>query len=234
MLGTRCYMAEKQHLNHPSNVMLASHAATLKRFHLYALTSNGDTHGLLPLKWRAHFLSGVVMQESKSEEVISLEEVLRSLEGSVPQQLSLQNLISICHRCKKEKNLAYAKCLHTHIRDKGLEANEELGNYVVPMFVECGSLTDAEHIFNGLAHRNEYSWISLLKGYFDQGELQHVLHLFEKMQKDGVLHSRHTIVTPLKACTRLNRVEKGRAVHSEVYKQGLENDLVIGNTLVDM
>lgn len=234
-------MAEQHHLNNPANEMWMNHVITLKKFHVYALTSNVNTCGLSRMvtkdvgcRWRARFQSGVALQESKSGELLSLEEVLVSMELSTAMQLSSQNLISICQRCKKEKNLAYAKCIHMHIRDKGLESHEELGNYVVQMFVECGSLPDAQHVFDSLAHRNEYSWISLLKAHFDQGELQHVLHLCEKMQEDGILHNRYTIVTPLKACARLNRVEKGRDLHSDIYKQGLENDLVIGNTLVDM
>ncbi|KAI5079033.1 hypothetical protein GOP47_0006704 [Adiantum capillus-veneris] len=163
----------------------------------------------------------------------SLDELLASLDR-YRSQLTLQMLISISNRCRREKNLDCAKQFHAHVRHLGMDIQEDLGNYIVPMFVDCGSLSEAQEIFDSLAYQRKISWISLLKGYFNQGDLQHVLHLFAKMQEDGVPHSRETILTPLKACARLNQVEKGRDVHNEVYKQGLESDLLIGNTLVGM
>ena len=160
---------------------------------------------------------------------MSLEEVLVSLDW---KKSSVKDLASVCQKCRNQKSLVHAKSIYMHVRSNGL--SEDLGNYIVPMFVECGSLCDAQHAFDKLIHKNEFSWCSLLKGYFDQGDLHQVLHLFEQMQDSGVRQSRHSLLTPLKACSKLKSIEKGRYVHDVIFKEGLEEDRIIGNTIIDM
>eukprot|EP00250_Pteridium_aquilinum_P004480 c14682_g3_i1 orf=2-430(-) len=96
----------------------------------------------------------------------SIEEALAHLEKA-SHLPSLHELVRILQQCRKEKDLALAKRTHQLLRDRNFGAFEELGNYLVPMYIECGSMRDAEEVFDQLPHCNEHSWTSLIQGYTD-------------------------------------------------------------------
>lgn len=147
---------------------------------------------------------------------------------------SLQNIVFTLQECRKNKDLAYGKCMHMHLCNYGLEAHTSFGNHLVPMFLECGGFQDAKKAFNKLVYPNEHSWTSLIQGYIVHGELQFALHLFQKMQEDCVHPTEYTFVPLLKACARLKCVVRGKELHAEIIQRGFDNDAVLGNTLVDM
>lgn len=173
------------------------------------------------------------LQENRGWEMLKVEEALASLD-LMAEQPSVATFVHISQKCRKEKNLVYARRVHKHISDKGLEGHRSLGNYLVPMFVECKSVSDAQQVFNGLVDRNEHSWTSLIQGYIECGDSQHALHLFKKMQEDCVYPSRYTFVALVKAYASLKCVERAREIHVEIAKRGLEKNLYVGSALVNM
>lgn len=166
-------------------------------------------------------------------DMLTLEETLVSLEGVIDIP-SVDNFTSILHRCRKEKNLAYANHVHTHICEKGLEVHKSLGNHLVPMFVDCGSAVNAQQVFNRLNYCNEFSWTSLIEGYIESGDSQHALILYEKMKDQHVYPSRYTFMALLKACTKLKCLEKGREMHIKIVEEEYESDHFIGSSLMGM
>eukprot|EP00250_Pteridium_aquilinum_P001812 c12024_g1_i1 orf=2-457(-) len=127
-------------------------------------SSCGDVH--------TNNVKGKKMLERGGVEAMSLDEVLTLLDCNTCA-VSVNGFIHILHMCRKKRILDYAKRVHRHIQNHGLEANKVLGGYLVPTFVECGSLHDADQVFRRLTHRNEYSWTALIHGYVDCAESEH-------------------------------------------------------------
>lgn len=167
------------------------------------------------------------------QEMLTLEDACASLDQSL-ELPSIETFVGILQECRNTRNLAYARKVHVHACDKGMEAQSELGNYLVPMFVECGSMLDAHRVFNRMSHQNEFSWTSLIQGYTECEEFQLSFDLFQKMQEGSVCSSNYTFLYLLKACARLKCLEKGWEIHNEIVKESYERDLFVGNTLVDM
>eukprot|EP00250_Pteridium_aquilinum_P034637 c7858_g2_i1 orf=413-922(+) len=65
-------------------------------------------------------------------ENLSLEEVWSKIEKPV-EQPSVEDFICILRKCRKLKNLAFARSLHKHIQENAHEMYQSLGNYVVPL-----------------------------------------------------------------------------------------------------
>lgn len=147
---------------------------------------------------------------------------------------SVETLVCTLQQYRKEKNLAHATRLHTNLCAHGLEAHPELGNYLVPMFVECRSVFDAHRVFHRLVRRKEYSWTSLLQGHVNLDDCELALDLLPNMQNDCVEPSCFTFVALAKACAVMKNMEKGQDIHCEIAKEGFEGDCFLGNTLVDM
>eukprot|EP00250_Pteridium_aquilinum_P019884 c24620_g11_i1 orf=563-1528(+) len=146
----------------------------------------------------------------------------------------IDDLIAAIQKCRKEKILVHAKNLHSQIHKLGLDTHESIGNYLVPMFVECGSLSYAQKAFDRLHHRNEHSWTSIISGYVEYGQVQHALDMYRKMQEDFAYPSCYTIMALIKAYAKLSDVERAQEVHAQSVNNGFDRDVYIGSSLVHM
>eukprot|EP00250_Pteridium_aquilinum_P029878 c40278_g1_i1 orf=1-840(-) len=162
-----------------------------------------------------------------------LEEPLLSLDLK-PGLPSVDNLVCAAQKCRQRRIALHAKKLHLHIHFNGLEALDTLGNFLVPMFVDCGGLASAHQVFLKLDCPNEHSWNFLVHGYVEGNDFMHALGLFKKMQKDRIHANMYTCQTLLKACGRMKCVEGGQEVHFEIAKEGFESDTFVGSTLLAM
>eukprot|EP00250_Pteridium_aquilinum_P017420 c23625_g10_i1 orf=511-1347(+) len=166
-------------------------------------------------------------------EMLSIEEALTTLEYTT-ELPTIENFFGIVHKCRKQRSLEYAHRVHVHIHGKGLDAHKALGNHLVPLFVECGSLSQADQIFHRITYRNEFSWTSLIQGYVGCGKFQHALDLFEMMQDACIQPSICTFLALLKACSKMKWLERGRKLHADIDDMGYQIDPYIGNSLVGM
>eukprot|EP00250_Pteridium_aquilinum_P018652 c24150_g9_i1 orf=3-1127(-) len=165
-------------------------------------------------------------------------QVLPCFNGVLLLQPSIEAFASLLYECSKNRDRFCGLRLLAHIRRSGLETHTFLGNNLVCMLAELGSMHDAQQVFDILLYKNECSWDSLITGYVKCGKLQEGIVLYGKMQEDedDTLRPRdHSFVALLKACSKLKDMESGYEIHGEVSRLGLpERNLVIGCALVDM
>ena len=164
---------------------------------------------------------------------ITLKETLSWLKNT-SEPPSLDDLIDITHKFRNSKKKTHAKRLYMHIAKYGLETHRLYGNYLVPMFVECGDLFEAEKLFLKLCYRNEYSWSSLIQGYVECGDFEQALDLFEKMQGYLMKLDVHALVSLLKACTKLKKMETGQYIYGDIVKHGFEWHPFVCSGLIDL
>lgn len=170
---------------------------------------------------------------SMPNDPVTVEQILPSLTYEAKQP-SINNILSAVHKSRQHKNLAGARWVYQYVQDHQFETNSALGNHLVPMFVECGSISDAQEIFDKLGERSEHSWTSLIQGYIREGDLQHAFKIYHEMQDDCVYPSKFTFVTLLKAVTHRKSIDRGRELHSEVVKEAFESNIFVANRLIDM
>ena len=101
--------------------------------------------------------------------------------------------------------------------------------------MKCGSFAEACHAFGMLPIPNVVSGTVLISGYIEYGHGEEALGLLQEMKEAGICLNATTFVCGLKACSSTGDVDKGRELNVEIYKRGLlENDLILGNALLDM
>jgi pentatricopeptide repeat protein len=74
----------------------------------------------------------------------------------------------------------------------------------------------------------------MILGHVKCGQGQKELGLFQHMQQEGVQPDSVTFVGVLKACTSTVAIEEGRFVHQDIIQSGLESDVFVGSSLVNM
>ncbi|KAI5071883.1 hypothetical protein GOP47_0014134 [Adiantum capillus-veneris] len=144
-------------------------------------------------------------------------------------------IVSLIGACAKLKDLKCGQKLHKDASTNGLLLNDGLvGNALVDMYAKCGSFSKAHDVFDKLPSRNVVSWTTLIAGYAEHGQGEKALKCFEQMRQEGVHPNAITFLCSLKACGIAKASDKGRELHEEIAQSGLEKDLVVGSTLVDM
>lgn len=136
--------------------------------------------------------------------------------------------------CGNTGGLEQGKLLHDWIIRTGLHSDIVIENTLIDMYAKCGSVEEAKKVFGGLLNRDVVSWGAMIAGYAVHGPSHCAFELFHDMQQDGVQPCKATFLSILKACVSGVAVERGRAIHDQIIRSGLEGDSVIGNTLVDM
>lgn len=110
-------------------------------------------------------------------------------------------------------------------------------NSIINASVKAGLVDIARKLFDEMPERNVISWSCMINGYGRCGEYKEALALFREMQKvevNGVKPNEYTMSSVLLACGRLGALEHGKWVHTYIGKCGMEVDVVLGTSLIDM
>ncbi|KAI5081458.1 hypothetical protein GOP47_0004641 [Adiantum capillus-veneris] len=166
-------------------------------------------------------------------QTLTLDQALLALEKAVQPHPSLDDFVHIFRKCRKEGQ-SFGPRLHACVRRCRLEA--EKGSQLVEKLIDCGSIDDAQEIFDGLGHRNEWSWNNLIKAYVKCGKPELAFVAYEKMQEEGSVHPlERTYTALLKACAKSKNLDEGSKLHAEIDRRGLLNtNVFLGSALVDM
>lgn len=142
--------------------------------------------------------------------------------------------LSILKACSSTAVLKHGKQIHEYIITSGYKSDVYVGNGLIDMYSNCGSMADAHDVFVRMVKWNVVSWNMLISGYDKGGHSEEALKVFWHMIWDGTRPNHITFLTILKACGRLGCLEKGKQLHSSIIKSRLETNLLVGSALIDM
>jgi pentatricopeptide repeat protein len=118
-------------------------------------------------------------------------------------------ILSILKSCSSIGALNCGRLLHDHVIRNGLESDFGVGNTLVDMYVNCGSLREGEVMFDRLANRNVVSWNAMIGGYAQHGYGELALQWFESMRLQSITPTYYTYISILAACSQSGEVEEG-------------------------
>lgn len=179
--------------------------------------------------WTAMILG--CAQQGLGQEVLSLLERMQQ-DGLIPDRVSL---ICSIKACGIVGALQVGKRLHRQILERdSMGRDVGIASSLVDMYVKCGSLEDAEMVFQNVPSRDVETWNAMLAGYAKCGLSEKVLNLFEDMCEEAVPPDRISYTIVIGACGTTGAIQKGKELHSQVQQCGLITDLVVANTVMDM
>ncbi|MCO5596723.1 hypothetical protein L7F22_050791 [Adiantum nelumboides] len=124
--------------------------------------------------------------------------------------------------------------LHVDLTKKGYDTELLVGNALVDLYSKCGSLDDADYVFDELQDQNVVSWVALLSGYVENGFCTEALNGFIQMKSDGMSPNALAYIYLLKACSKLRALDEGQAIHLDVVVDELDTDQLVVITLVNL
>ncbi|EFJ05645.1 hypothetical protein SELMODRAFT_136907 [Selaginella moellendorffii] len=186
---------------------------------------NGVTWGIL---------IGAHAQHGKAKEALRLLKLM-DCEGVRAMENTFLTALSAC---SSAEFLGDGRRIHERIAASGVidESSTRLSNALVTMYGKCGSLIDAESVFNSLPCRTIVSWTSLIAAYAQHGFPRRALQIFKQMDAEGtkpdeIAFLSLTLVSALDACEDLR---EGRKIHATIAAKGLSSSVIPGTALVNM
>ena len=136
--------------------------------------------------------------------------------------------------CSSIKAVEKGRKMHNEISKKGFESDPVVGNALIDMYTKCGFLIEAQSVVDKLPMRTISSWNTLISAYTEHGCSNEALECYEQMQCLGIPLDVVTFACILKACSAIASIDKGREIHDNILTRGFDQDLFLGNTLVDL
>ncbi|KAJ4969991.1 hypothetical protein NE237_003090 [Protea cynaroides] len=153
-----------------------------------------------------------------------------------PNSMTLVCILSACARLRA---LDKGKAIHAYCLRFLNGDNIIVDNAILELYVKCGALVTAHHLFETMPKRDVVSWTTIVCGYAQNGFYQEAINVFRKMvNEDEVEPNEATIVSVLSACASVGSLSLGQWVHA--YVDGIKSvhdvslDGHVGNALVNM
>lgn len=209
-----------------SNI-LNSENISVKNDHLPMYDSRRDLGDALQQdisSWN-HVIRVHVRQGDHSTAFQLFEQLL--LEGVVPDKLIF---VSILSACASPQASTQGKKLHACISATAFATDVVVGTALLSMYGKCGSLEDAQRMFDEMHARDIISWNVLISRCTQAGQNENALRIFYRMQQEGVLPDSVTFVCILSACVSLAALME---MHVHIMNSRLAY-VVVENALITM
>lgn len=149
--------------------------------------------------------------------------------------VSWNSLIS-GYTLKGENDEAYR--LFNAMRAEGTEPSPVTWNALIVGHCQSGKCDAALNLMKEMEAAgilpDVFTWTSVISGFAQNGRQLQALDLFREMVFVGVEPNGVTLASVISACASLQALNKGEEVHSMAVKVGFGDNLLVGNSLIDM
>ncbi|KAM2027705.1 hypothetical protein ACFX1T_019959 [Malus domestica] len=138
--------------------------------------------------------------------------------------------------CGQTGDFELGKLVHGLIVVNGSGSEVVLTNSLIDMYSKSGRVDHARKLFQSSDNLDHVSWNSLIACYARIGANEETLTTLVKMHQCGLSLNTYTLGSALKACGKIldNSGLFGKILHGYTVKLGLDLDVVVGTTLLDM
>lgn len=117
----------------------------------------------------------------------------------------------------------------------GLETDEFVSPPLIVMYLEFGSLEDAEKVFDRVPVGISPVWGLMMKGYLRESMEVQVFGLFDRMKELGIGLDPCSAVCLARACGNVGAAKEGRVIHGLCIKKKFwDSNIYLQTSLVDM
>ncbi|MCO5611138.1 hypothetical protein L7F22_065388 [Adiantum nelumboides] len=178
--------------------------------------------------WSA--LTAGLVQHGHFEEALDLFSLMHQ-QGMAPNQVTY---VCILKACSSLLALEQGKHIHIQITQSGYEHNLFVANGLVDLYGKCGSIQEAQEIFNDMVVRDVVTWNAMIAGFAKSECGSEAIQFFKRMLQAGLKPDKVSFIGALKACSGMSALRQGMHIHSSIAGAGLESDNFVVSALIDM
>ncbi|EFJ19824.1 hypothetical protein SELMODRAFT_109709 [Selaginella moellendorffii] len=142
------------------------------------------------------------------------------------EAVTFTQLASEIRQCSDARDFDRARQIHRQVlKSKHLRQDDAtyLANLLLEAYGRCGSVEEAQRLFQALPLPNVFSWNILLEAYAQNGHLDRARSLFDRIpDKNGIAPDEIAYIEILAACAHIGLLETSRQFfHSITADHGL-------------
>ncbi|KAI3772124.1 hypothetical protein L6452_03299 [Arctium lappa] len=131
----------------------------------------------------------------------------------------LVTVTTVLPACSHLAALRHGKEIHGYMITKGLGKDDDdtyINNAVMDMYGKCGSMREAQLVFDHMTIKDSASWNIMIMGYAMHGFGHEALNVFHKMREANLMPDEVTFVGVLSACSHGGLVKEGQEFLSQM------------------
>ncbi|KAF5946031.1 hypothetical protein HYC85_016259 [Camellia sinensis] len=178
--------------------------------------------------WNA--MIGGYVQACHFNEAIDLFFEMRGC-GNRPTPVTM---VSLMKACEGIGNLQLGKCIHGCVLGLGMGKDTLVLTSLLDMYSKMGHTQIAYRVFERMPMKSLVSWNAMISGCVQSGLIHESFELFHRLVNTGGGFDSATTVSLLQGCSQTADLETGKILHGCILRKGLELNLILSTTLVDL
>ena len=173
-------------------------------------------------------------KKNKTTKGATTSDILHLMEA-LPSPVPIDIYTSLIKECTVSGDPETAIELATHISKSGIKPPLPFLNRILVMFVSCGLLENARHMFDKMRVRAFNTWATLFVAYYDNTDYEEATNVFVNMLTQlGMMEFPPWIwACLLRACACTVNVPLGMQVHGWLLKLGTCDHVLLSSSLIN-
>lgn len=174
---------------------------------------------------------GVVSVNGLYLEALNLFSQMNLSSWIKPNMVTFVTLLPVCGGVG-DKGLVTQ--IHGSVVKVGLDFEISIGNALVDAYGKCWCVKDSKRVFDEMVEKNEVSWNARITSLSYMGHNKDALDIFRLMLKGGLKPDSITISSMIPLLVELEFFNLAKEIHGFSLRIGIEHDVFIWNSLIDM
>ncbi|MQL76035.1 hypothetical protein Taro_008421 [Colocasia esculenta] len=180
-------------------------------------------------------LSAVLSQDSRA---IAAGKASPSVRGA-NDGVGVQAFVDLLRECGAKGSVREGKSVHGFLLKSNVvredpEDGVVLFNHVAHMYVNFGNFVYARRMFDGMTEKNVFSWTVMIMASTENGLFMDGYKYFVKMQNHGIQPDKFAYSAVIQSCIGLESLKLGTAVHAQIAKSDVVNDVFVNTSIINM
>lgn len=142
--------------------------------------------------------------------------------------------VAALQACEDSSFIKQGMFIHATVLKSSYYINVFVANALIAMYARFGKMGEAANIFYNMDDWDTISWNSMLSGFVQNGLYHEALQFYHEMRDAGQKPDLVAVISIIAASARSGNTLHGMQIHAYAMKNGLDSDLQVGNSLVDM
>ncbi|KAK1586797.1 hypothetical protein Q3G72_006231 [Acer saccharum] len=151
--------------------------------------------------------------------------------GFKPNSVSVVSVLPVCGGLADE---TMARRIHCYAMKVGLDIQMTISNALVDAYGKCGNVKASKRVFDEMIEKNDVSWNSIITSLAYTGRNEDALDTFRLMIDAGLRPNSIAISSMLPVLVELQLFSLGKEIHGFSLRTGVESDIFVANSLIDM
>ncbi|KAK2359668.1 pentatricopeptide repeat-containing protein, mitochondrial [Trifolium repens] len=148
--------------------------------------------------------------------------------------VSQSSFASVFRSCAGLSAFELGTQLHAYALKTNFGYDSIVGTATLDMYAKCDRMNDARKLFNTLPKPTRQSHNAIIVGYARQDQGVEALEIFRFLQKSYLGFDEISLSGALTACSAIRGYLEGIQLHGLAVKCGLELNICVANTILDM